>query len=256
MGMKAGALAWGENLGSYRNMLFVAAGATILSVLALVLIRENPPEPAREEGDRFDWRMAAKFFLPEIAFGLGAGMTIPFINLYFRHRFHLQAGTIGLCYSAAQALMMVAFLAAPLLARRFGPVRTIVVFQLTSIPFFLVLALTTSLPMAVAAFLLRHACMNMVHPVGMNFAMEVSHPRQRARVNGLKQAANKLSWVAANWIGGLLIARTSFIRDGFASTMFLTIGLYVIGSAMYWGFFSKQAAGQVPAPEAEPAHGG
>ena len=219
----------------------------------LALIRESAPEPAEAGGDRFDWRTASRFFLPELAFGLGAGLTIPFINLYFRNRFGLSAGTIGLTYSAAQALMMVAFLAAPLLARRFGAVRTIVVFQLSSIPFFLALAFTVSLPVAIAAFVLRHACMNMVHPVGSHFAMEVVHPRQRARVNGLKQAANKVSWVVANSLGGVLIVSPPlFGRDGFATTMGITIVLYIVGSALYWRFFSKEPAGRVAAPEVEP----
>ena len=49
---------------------------------------------------------------------------------------------------------------------------------------------TAVLRHSLTAFLLRHACMNMVHPVGSHFAMEVVNPRERVRVNGLKQAAN------------------------------------------------------------------
>lgn len=255
LALKGGALLWGENLASYRNMLFAASAATLLAIPVLLSMREREPEAPPAGGETFDWRTAAKFFLPEMAFGLGAGLTIPFINLYFRSRFGLQVGTIGLLYSAAQALMMVAFLAAPLLARRFGSVRTIVAFQLTSIPFFLVLALSGSLELAIAAFLLRHACMNMVHPVGAHFALEVVRPGQRARVNGLKQAANKTSWVVANALGGWIIVHAPFLKDGFTTTMFLTIGLYVIGSALYAAFFLKVPAGQAPAPEAEPSAG-
>lgn len=260
-GMKAGALAWGENLQAYGTILLGTAGATLLAIIPLALTRELPPEEPGPEEDRFDWGTAARFFLPEVAFGLGAGLTIPFINLYFRLRFQVPVGTVGLYYGWAQALMMAAFLGAPLIARRLGAVRTIVLFQLTSIPFFLVLAFTTSLPVAIAMFLLRHACMNMIHPVGANFAMDVVHPRQRARVNGLKQLANKLAWVVATWAGGAMIDRVGDWKsrhglvDGFSLTMLITIGLYVIGSGMYWKFFSKETAGRVPAPEAEPNPG-
>ena len=256
LGISLGAAAWGENAASYARMLVTAAACAVASLAFLGFIREEAPEPAKEGLARFDWGTAAKFFLPELAFGLGAGLTIPFINLYFRDRFHQDAGAIGLYYSGAQALMMVAFLAAPFVARRFGAVRTIVAFQLTSIPFFLALALTSSVGVAVAAFVLRHALMNMVHPVGANFAMEVVNPGERARVNGLKQAANKIAWVISNSLGGLLIARTSILgRDGFATTMFVTIGLYIAGSAMYWLFFAKEPAGGVSAPGIEPTAG-
>ncbi len=259
LGVKVGAMVWGENLAAYRLTVLAAAGATLLAFVPLLAIRESPPEPAGKEPEGFDWKTASRFFLPEVAFGLGAGLTIPLINLYFRLRFKVPVGTVGLYYSWAQALMMVAFLAAPLIARRLGAVRTIVLFQLTSIPFFLVLAWTVSLPLAIGAFLLRHACMNMVHPVGSNFAMEVVRPGQRARVNGLKQLANKLSWVVATGVGGWAIDRVGEWKnrhglvDGFTLTMLVTIVLYVIGSAMYWRFFSKEPAGRVPAPEAEPA---
>ena len=255
LGIKGGALAWGENLETYRRLMCAAAALTLLSVAALLALRESPPERATSGGQSFDWRTAARFFLPEMAIGLGAGLTIPFINLYFRSRFGRQAGDIGLYYTGAQALVMVAFLAAPIVARRFGPVKTVVACQLSSIPFFLVLAFTTSLPFAVAAFLLRHATMNMVHPVGSHFAMEVIRPRERVRVNGLKQAANKLAWMIANAAGGWMIAHTRLVRDGFATTMVTTIGLYLIGSAMYWKFFSGVPGGQAPVPEAEPTAG-
>lgn len=227
-------------------MLLVAAGASLLAIVPLARMRDVPPEPAKDDADdRLDWGTASKFFLPELAFGLGAGLTIPFINLYFRNRFGMSAGAIGLAYSGAQALMMAAFLLAPVIARRWGSVRTIVAFQLSSVPFFVALALTTRIELAVAAFLLRHACMNMVHPVGAHFAMEVIRPRQRARVNGTKQAANKIAWAVSNSLGGLIIAQGAlapFLIDGFSSVMAVTVALYVVGSAMYWRFFGRSEA--------------
>jgi MFS family permease len=241
----------GASMASTGTMLLVASGATAAALLPLAFLRDVPPEPATEEGDdRLDRRTASKFILPEFAFGLGAGLTIPFINLYFRNRFALSAGTIGLVYAGAQALMMAAFLLAPWIARRWGSVRTIVTFQLSSIPFFAALALTTTLEVAVAAFLLRHACMNMVHPVGSHFAMEVIRPRQRARVNGAKQAANKVAWAVSNLLGGYLIAGGALapvLIDGFSTVMILTIAAYAAGSAMYWSFF-----GRAPVPPAPP----
>ena len=255
LGIKGGAMAWGERIETYRLLMCAAAAATALSIPTLLGMRETPPEPARGERSPFDWKTAARFFLPEAMIGLGAGLTIPFINLYFRERFGRAAGEISLYYTGAQALVMVAFLAAPLLARKIGAVTTVVACQLSSIPFFLALALTSSLPVAVAAFLLRHACMNMVHPVGSHFAMEVINPRERVRVNGLKQAANKIAWVAANALGGWMIAHTKLVIDGFATTMFTTIGLYSVGSALYWKFFSGVPASQAPVPEAEPTAG-
>jgi hypothetical protein len=125
----------------------------------------------------------------------------------------------------------------------------------SSIPFFAALAFTTSLPDAVAAFPLRDATLNMVHPVGSPFAMEVIGPRERVRMNGLKQAANRTAWVLANAAGGWMIAPTRLVRDGVAATRVTTIGLPITGSAMQRKFFAGLRAGQAPVPEAEPSLG-
>lgn len=253
LGIQLGAWAWGENLGAYRWMMWAAAACAALSVAALAGMRETAPEPGKEDEEPFEWRTAAKFCVPEMVIGLGAGLTIPFINLYFRERFGMQAGAIGLCYAAAQGLMMAAFLAAPMIARRFGPVRTIVAFQMTSVPFFFVLALTTSPAVAVGAFLLRHASMNMVHPVSANFMMDVARSRQRVRINGLKQTANKLAWVVATSAGGVLIHEVPLLVDGFTTVMFVTIFLYVAGGLLYWLFFRREPAGRVVPPAVDSA---
>jgi MFS family permease len=247
MGMKAGALAWGEGVAAHRDMVLVGAGFAASALLVLALIRESEAARAGDVEERFDYAKAARFCLPELVFGLGAGLTIPFINLYFRSRFGQDVGTIGLYYSGAQALMMVAFLLAPVLARRYGAVRTIVFFQLTSVPFFLVLAFTTTLEVAVGAFLLRHACMNMVHPVSANFMMEAIPPRQRARMNGMKQTSNKAAWVLATVTGGYVIKEVPFVRDGFTTVMLVTIALYILGSLMYWRFFRGERPSSTPA---------
>jgi predicted MFS family arabinose efflux permease len=95
--------------------------------------------------------------------------------------------------------------------------------------------------------------MNMVHPVSANFMMDLMQPGQRARMNALKQTANKLAWVAATFAGGYLIQETRVVVDGFTTVMLVTIGLYVAGSAMYWRFFRREPAAQwLPAAD-EPA---
>ncbi len=240
LGLAAGAALMGEQTSAYRMMLLAGAGVSLAALPFLAMIREAPADPPPPEPEKFDWSTAGKFCTAELIFGLGAGLTIPFLNLYFRLRHGQPAGTISTFYSGAQVLMMVAFLLSPLFSRRFGPVRTIVGFQLASLPFLVVLALTTSLPLALGAFLMRHACMNMVHPVSTNFIMERAPARQRARFNGLKRASWYLSIVVASAAGGWLIDNTTLIVDGFTTVMAFTIGLYLAGSVLYWVLFRRE----------------
>lgn len=248
LGIKAGALAMGETLEATRTMMLIAAVMPLLAFAAIVRIRENDPLPPTPEDEApLDWRLGMKFWLTELAIGLGAGLTIPFISLYFYNRFHVEPGNVGLFYAASEAIMFFGFLSTPVFASRFGAVRTIVAFQLASIPFFLIMAFTTSLPLAVLAFLARQAMMNMVQPVSDHFIMETAPPRQRARLNGIKQMFRRAAWIVGPAVSGVLIQRAPFVVDGFTTVMLVTIGLYLLGSTMYWAFFRTPTAPRSPA---------
>lgn len=252
LGIKGGALAWGETLEATQRMMWIGAAMPLLALLTILQIRENPPEPRskEDEHEKLDWRLGAKFWLTELAIGLGAGLTIPFINLYFHNRFHVEPGNVGLFYAAAEAIMFFGFLSTPVFASRWGAVKTIVAFQFASIPFFLIMAFTTSLPVAVLAFLARQAMMNMVQPVSDHFLMEAAHPRQRARLNGIKQMCRRIAWIVAPTASGLLITHASFVVDGFTTVMLVTIVFYLAGASMYWSFF-RGSDKKSPAPSVE-----
>lgn len=256
---------WAESIGTYRIVMLGGASGALLCGTVLLFIREEPPStPSEAESeDRLNWPLAFKFALPEMIIGLGAGMTIPILNLYFLHRFGVEAGTFALFFAGTQLLLMGGFLLAPIIARRAGAVRTVTLFQLTSFPFFLALAFCpVALPaVAIVAFVFRHPTMNMIHPVSANFMMVVSLPRQRVRINAMKLLANKIAWVIATWSGGRIVefaspgAENSFLVDGYTAVMLITILLYVAGAALYWNFFRRVDAGQAPASAPEPTTG-
>ena len=154
--------------------------------------------------------------------------------------------TFGIFYGITQALLMGSFLLAPVIAKKLGPVKTVVLFQLTSIPFFLALAFApAAMPaLAVCAYLMRHPCMNMAHPVAANFMMSVASSRQRARLNGVKQLANKMAWVIATWAGLRIVNDFPIGVDGFTTVMLMTIFFYVVGASLYWMFFKNVSPDQ------------
>jgi MFS family permease len=252
LGMKGGALAWGETFEAVRNMLVFGSAMPMVALVCIARIRENPPEPAvpKSEEEPLDWRLGMKFWTTELLIGLGAGLTVPFINLYFHNRFDVEPGNVGLFYAGAEAIMFFAFLSTPVFASRWGAVRTILLFQVSSIPFFVIMAFTTSLPFAVFAFLARQAMMNMVQPVSDHFIMEVSNPRQRARLNGGKQMCRRLSWIVAPAVSGLIIEHAGFVVDGFTTVMLATIALYLTATSLYWVFFRGHRAGVPSGPVA------
>lgn len=174
----------------------------------------------------------SKLILVNFLIGIGAGLIIPFLNLYFKDRFHLAPDMIGLFYLAVSAAMFFGTLTGPILSRRFGLVRAVVFTQLASIPFMLMLAYTYLLPLAFVAFVIRGGLMNLNAPLTSHLAMELSDEDERPLVNALLMISWTASWMIAVAIGGQLVE-----RYGFTIVLNISSGLYVVASLMYFRFF-------------------
>lgn len=183
------------------------------------------------------WRLA----VPNLCIGLGAGLTIPFINLYFTDRFGLPKSALGLVMASSQITMTVGLLVQPRLVRRVGLLKATLLTEALSLPFFLTLAFTTNLGLALVAFVFRAALMNLSHPVWRQLTMELTPGRWRAAVNGVSMLAWNLGWATSNHLGGELIENSGGWLgggvDGFALPMLLTSTLYVLAIALEARFF-------------------
>lgn len=231
----------GDTLGSpllgLRITLLVATGLLGFALLPYLFLNRTS---GRETAERETGRRSAtalrpllvRLAIPAFIVGTGAGLIIPFLNLYFRDRFHLGTGSIGAVFAIAQALTAVGFLTGPVLARRIGMIRTVAAAEFLSIPFFLLLAFTTSLPVAILAFWFRGALMNMNHPVATNFAMEAVGPVNHALTNSVLMMAWTGAWMISTQVGGWLIE-----HHGFTPPMLVTVVLYFTSSCLYLYYF-------------------
>ena len=175
-----------------------------------------------------------KLCLPFFLLGLGAGLVIPFLNLYFRDRFSAPAKTIGVFFALMQIFMFVGILLGPLLSKKLGMIRSIVWTQILSVPFMVILAFTYVLPVAVLSFLLRASLMNMSQPISSNFSMEKVEKEEQPLVNSLTMLSWALAWSISSNLGGRLIEEFSFTLP-----LLITPVLYILSSLFYYRFFSK-----------------
>jgi len=232
----------GTSIVGLRYSLFVGALLGVLAIIPFSFIKETGRDINRQPKEQI-WKMKTlkqrkgiflKLLLPFFILGLGAGLIIPFLNLYFRDRFHLSAVTIGIYFSILQAFMLAGILLGPILSRKIGMIRTIVYTQLSSIPFMVVLAFTFNNGLAVLSFLLRGCLMNMSQPISTNFAMEKVKQEEQPLTNSLLMLAWNSSWVISAALGGTLIS-----RYGFTPPLLGTAVLYVISSLLYYRLFSN-----------------
>ena len=225
---------------SYRFVLLGGMLSVLLALIPFAMIRAKPPSKnerklvlnrqlLKERGGLL-FRLSFPFFLV----GAGAGLIIPFLNLYFRDVFEMSTEQIGVYYAAVQATMIIGTMAAPVLVKRYGMVRTLVITELASIPFMLVMAFSGNSALVVVAFLCRGALMNMGQPIGTNFAMEMVTEDLQALANSINAIAWTSSWAVSTQLGGWVIE-----QYGYTPSFLITIGFYMSSAFLYYYYFSK-----------------
>lgn len=207
-------------------LLSMTAILPLLSVGNALPLSTDRPAPARVRDHRgVLGRLALNFLL----LGLGAGLIMPFFNLYFARRYHASASQIGIYFSVSQVITLVATLAGPLIARRMGKLRAIVLLQLLSLPFLLTLGLETTLAISVLAFWGRSAFMQMSSPLFNSYAMDAVPAEMRARAHGLNNMLWYAGWAVSSLLAGLVIARL-----GWAYPYYLTAFFYGAATLTLW----------------------
>lgn len=229
----------GSSLTAYRWVLLLGCSCALIGALAFsrvpagVVGQRSARLPFREFWDT-KGRLLFKLTFPFFLVGMGAGLIIPFLNLYFRDRFGLAPQTIGVYYGLVQASMLLGVMIGPELARRFGMIKTIVFTEWASIPFMVVLAFTGNLPLATMAFFMRGALMNLGVPISNNYMMERVGMADRALVNSWSMIAWSLSWAVTAGIGGLMIE-----HGGYTLPLLIACGLYFVSSGLYYWYFRR-----------------
>jgi predicted MFS family arabinose efflux permease len=170
--------------------------------------------------------------LNALLIGAGAGLVIPFMNLYFKDRFQCSSAQIGGFFAVAQVVTASASLIGPALARRFGKLRTAVVSELLSLPFLVTLGAERRLGVAVGSFWMRATLMQAATPLLQAFVMEVLPPALRARSTSLNNMLWNIGWAVSATMAGTIIQ-----HFGYAVPFYLTAGLYAVAALTFFAAF-------------------
>ena len=227
---------------AYRLSLGVVAITASLSVIPLLLlvIRKGKASE-RSLFAPFTYfkdhpSLLGKLVLPMLITSIGAGLIMPFMNIFFRQVHGQSDSSIGTLFAFGSLAMGIGLLIAPPLAERYGKIQLVVVTQALSIPFLALLGFSPAFWIAASAYYVRVALMNMSSPVYQTFVMEKVEPSARATVASLVSMANSFGWAFSPTISGAIQ-----VRFGFGPAFVLTIVFYVVSIMMYWGFFWRRS---------------
>ncbi len=224
----------------------------IPSLIAVLLVTQMTTDTPTNTNIRFalktvkNWGFIGKYAATISIVGLGAGTIVMFFNLYFTHEFPIDSGLLGIIFAINTIVLSLGNFLAPALADRIGKVRTVVVTEILSIPFLIMLWWAPFLQFAVLGYVMRSVLMNMSGPVSNAFFMEGLEKEERATAVGVVRSGDSLVRAIAANIGGWLL-----YLGLYRLPYLLVSGLYVVGILFFYGFFRRAEQEKVPPSEVE-----
>ncbi|MBN2847080.1 MAG: MFS transporter [Coriobacteriia bacterium] len=220
-----------------RLTIVIAAGLMAGSALPASAIQDGPRLHDRLftawsstlKGFR-SWGRVGRLLVPEMLISFGAGLTIPFVALFLRHRLGASVTDVGVIQAVSSIAMALAALATPRLVPRLGLAGTVVVTELASLPFLISIPFAASLPLAAVLFWFRGMLMNMSWPIYNQLSMEGLPAADKPLVAGWVRFGWSVAWLGGSAIGGRLM------EQSYTTPYFYTATLYALGAVATFVF--------------------
>ena len=184
----------------------------------------------------YDWVLLMKAIAPTLIIAVGAGLTIPFINLFFFHNFQIDSSGFAVIGGIASVLVAILSLLVPNLKSKLGFQKGITYVQTIAVIALVALATTEffkdywwGLPLAIMCYWVRTPLMNMAAPMTSELTMNYVGAKNQEMLSAIIAAIWSGSWFFSSQIFRFLKA------EGlpYAHIFYITAVLYAFGVFMY-----------------------
>jgi MFS family permease len=182
---------------------------------------------------RKSWGVVKKFSIVSLT-GMGAGMLIPLLPLWYSLKFGVSVSAIGPLYGSIFLMTAIASLFTPALARRKGSIFAIVIPDLAGVAVLLAMPFAPDYLIAGVLMVGRSLLANMYTPIYQSFMMGQITPEERATSASIIQMFDNIPRSYATGIGGYL-----FDLGLLDLPFFITGALYVLSDSLLYLFFRK-----------------
>lgn len=200
-------------------------------------IHERNHEHKTESNSGSDWKLIIQGLIPTLIIATGAGLTIPFISLFFDKVHHMDKGSFSVTSSIAAVLVAWGAMMVPRIKEYIGYKIAIPTTQSLAVISLIALATTQfysqygiAVYIAIFCYLLRQPLMNMAGPMTSELVMNYVGEKNREITSALTAAIWSGSWV----ISGIMVKVMFGKGYEFVSIFLMTAALYAFGILMYY----------------------
>lgn len=180
--------------------------------------------------------------VPPLLISLGAGLAIPFVNLFFLQVHHWGSQSFSILGAISSVLVTVGFFAIPYFKRTYGYTVSVNYFQYAAVIALSGLAFTDWLneyswaaSLAAIFFLLRQPLMNMAAPMASELVMDYSGKENRELVSAIQSGLNSGSW----FISALIFKNLRQAEVSYGSLLLFTAFLYFVATLIFQLLINK-----------------
>ena len=218
---------------------------TFIGMGAIVFALKMNEEDLEEDGQKVDifalhrtynWKLIFKAISPLILISIGAGLTIPFVNLFFNSIFGFTSSEFSLLGSFTALLVFMFSLLVPTLRKKYGYWMTIVVVQILAIICLVVMAMTEmyatysyAVIIAVTAYILRQPLMHMAHPASNELMMNYVGKNNQELISALSSSLWSASW----FFSAKIFEWLRLLEYKYFEIFLITAFLYLVGVVLY-----------------------
>lgn len=195
------------------------------------------PESKKSKARPTDWFLIFKALVPTLIIATGAGLTIPFISLFFDKIHHVDKGGFSVLSAIAAILVAYGAMLVPKIKKHIGYKIAIPTTQSLAVISLVALATTqfySQYPVAVIiaaiCYLLRQPLMNMAGPMTTEIVLNYVGKHNREITSALTAAIWSGSWVLSGFMVKILLSH----NFQFVNIFLITSLLYGFGVIMYY----------------------
>lgn len=239
-----------ESPAAYRATLLAAVVIAAAAAVPVLYLKERtvPAERMPKPGPSLANRRTLMIFLPQMLIGFGAGMIMPYLNIFFKTLFDLRIERLGALMSLMPLSMALGGFIGPWLVKRRGRVGAMIMLQFLSVPFLATMGFSGSMLPTVSAAFIRTMLMNASWPIYSVFML--SHFRKED--HALASALYTAGWSLTQAFGAKLSGTLQMVF-GFDMPFLITIVCYSSATLLLSRRFLRKEGEKAGIPEALPA---
>ena len=218
----------------FRYALYVGSALCLVAMLPLIGLHAKSRDRGIEQDNpaAFPLRIFVAFGATSVCRGASMGFSFPFFNVFFQQALGLSTPMIGLIFFLSLVAAVPSTVLAPSIARRLGPIRTVVPTRIIGSFALVLLGFSDNLALGFACFLTAAIVEAITTPTEMTYATQIVPSRYWARMQSLRVTGFQIPAGLASLAAGFLI-----VEYGYWATFALAGALRLVSALILLSVF-------------------